>query len=106
MKVKEIKPLEKFEKISLKLPTSKSLTQRALICSALAEGVSKIIEPLKSEDTLLLKSALEDVGIKIKEDGNIWEVEGRCPPLLSGKRVFLGNNGTGARFFIAMASLG
>jgi len=106
MKVKEIKPLEKFEKISLKLPTSKSLTQRALICSALAEGVSKIIEPLKSEDTLLLKSALEDVGIKIKEDGNIWEVEGRCPPLLSGKRVFLGNNETGARFFIALASLG
>ena len=106
MKVKEIKPLEKFEKISLKLPTSKSLTQRALICSVLAEGVSKIIEPLKSEDTLLLKSALEDVGIKIKEDGNVWEVEGGCPPLLSGKRVFLGNNGTGARFFIALASLG
>ena len=106
MKVKEIKPLEKFEKISLKLPTSKSLTQRALICSALAEGVSKIIEPLKSEDTLLLKSALENIGIKIEEKGNVWEVEGRCPPLLSGKRVFLGNNGTGARFFIAMASLG
>ncbi|HEA83773.1 MAG TPA: 3-phosphoshikimate 1-carboxyvinyltransferase [Thermodesulfobacterium geofontis] len=106
MKVQEIKPLEKFEKISLKLPTSKSLTQRALICSALAEGVSKIIEPLKSEDTLLLKSALENIGIKIEEKGNVWEVEGRCPPLLSGKRVFLGNNGTGARFFIALASLG
>jgi len=106
MKVKEIKPLEKFEKISLKLPTSKSLTQRALICSALAEGVSKIIEPLKSEDTLLLKSALENIGIKIEEKGNVWEVEGRWPPLLSGKRVFLGNNGTGARFFIALASLG
>ena len=106
MKVQEIKPLEKFEKISLKLPTSKSLTQRALICSALAEGVSKIIEPLKSEDTLLLKSALENIGIKIEEKGNVWEVEGRWPPLLSGKRVFLGNNGTGARFFIALASLG
>jgi len=106
MKVQEIKSLEKFEKISLRLPTSKSLTQRALICSALAEGVSEIIEPLKSEDTFLLKSALKDVGIKIKENGNIWEVEGRFPPLLSGKRVFLGNNGTGTRFFIALASLG
>lgn len=106
MKEIEIKPLKNFEKISLKLPSSKSLTQRALICSALAEGISNILNPLVSEDTLLLKSALESVGIEIKEKKDIWEVKGRYPPLLLGNKVFLGNNGTGARFFMALASLG
>jgi 3-phosphoshikimate 1-carboxyvinyltransferase len=106
MNIKDVKPLKDFEKISLKLPTSKSLTQRALICSALAQGVSQIINPLISEDTLLLKDALEAIGVNIKEKENIWEVEGRFPPLLSEKKIYLGNNGTGARFFVALASLG
>ncbi|PMP93806.1 MAG: 3-phosphoshikimate 1-carboxyvinyltransferase, partial [Thermodesulfobacterium geofontis] len=63
MNSKEIKPLKNLKKISFKLPTSKSLTQRALICSALAQGISKIINPLISEDTLLLKEALKAVGV-------------------------------------------
>jgi 3-phosphoshikimate 1-carboxyvinyltransferase len=86
MNIKEVKPLKYFEKISLKLPASKSLTQRALICSALAQGVSQIINPLISEDTLLLKDALKAIGVNIKEKENIWEVEGRFTPLLSGKK--------------------
>ena len=106
MSIKEIKQLKNLKEISLKLPTSKSLTQRALICSALSKGVSQIINPLISEDTLLLKSALESVGVNIKENKNIWEIEGKYPPLLLEKRIYLGNNGTGARFFLALASLG
>lgn len=106
MGIKEIKQLKNLKEISLKLPTSKSLTQRALICSSLSKGVSQIINPLISEDTLLLKSALESVGVNIKENKNIWEIEGKYPPLLLEKRIYLGNNGTGARFFLALASLG
>lgn len=106
MGLKEIKPLKSFKKLSIKLPTSKSLTQRALICSALAKGISQIVNPLKSEDTLLLKKALEDVGVKVNEEKNVWRVEGKFPPLLLEKRIYLGNNGTGARFFIALSSLG
>ena len=106
MSIKEIKQLKNLKEISLKLPTSKSLTQRALICSALSKGVSQIINPLISEDTLLLKSALENVGVNIKENKNIWEIKGKYPPLLLEKRIYLGNNGTGARFFLALASLG
>uniref|UniRef100_A0A7V4JR14 3-phosphoshikimate 1-carboxyvinyltransferase n=1 Tax=Thermodesulfobacterium geofontis TaxID=1295609 RepID=A0A7V4JR14_9BACT len=106
MKIKEVKPLKDFEKISLKLPTSKSLTQRALICSALAKGISKIINPLISEDTLLLKEALEAIGVNIKGREDIWEIEGRFPPHLSEKKIYLGNNGTGARFFLALATIG
>ncbi len=106
MSIKEIKQLKNLKEISLKLPTSKSLTQRALICSALSKGVSQIINPLISEDTLLLKSALENVGVNIKENKNIWGIKGKYPPLLLEKRIYLGNNGTGARFFLALASLG
>jgi 3-phosphoshikimate 1-carboxyvinyltransferase len=103
---KEIKPLKSFKKINFKLPSSKSLTQRALICAALAEGVSKIINPLLSEDTLLLKQALEATGINIKEEGDTWIVTGKKQPYLSEKKVYLGNNGTGSRFFLAFSTLG
>ena len=106
MNCKEIKPLKSLKKINLKLPSSKSLTQRALICAALAEGVSKIINPLLSEDTLLLKQALEATGINIKEEGDTWIVTGKKQPYLSEKKVYLGNNGTGSRFFLAFSTLG
>ncbi len=106
MNLKEIKPLKNFKKIELTLPSSKSMTQRALICSSLSSGTSQIINPLISEDTLLLKSALESIGVIFKEKKNLWEVKGRYPPFLSNQRVYLGNNGTGARFFLALSSLG
>jgi 3-phosphoshikimate 1-carboxyvinyltransferase len=56
---KEIRPLKDFKRARLRVPSSKSLTQRALICSALADGKSRIINPLLSEDPRLLLSALE-----------------------------------------------
>lgn len=103
----EIKKIENFEKVVLSLPTSKSLTQRALICASLAEGISTIKNPLLSEDTLLLKEALEKVGVKIKTEESIWKVEGvKGKPVLSKEKIYLGNNGTGARFFLALSVLG
>lgn len=100
MKIKKILPLKKFYRHSLKLPSSKSLTQRALICSALARGSSLIKNPLLSEDPLLLKSALEATGVIFegKEEG--FEVKGvEGSPRLNKSKLYLGNNGTGARFF-------
>jgi len=106
LKYKKILPLKDFNKISLKLPSSKSLTQRALICSSLATGNSKIINPLISEDTLLLKSALSKLGTNFKDIEKGWEVEGIFPPKLEKEKIYLGNNGTGARFFLALSCLG
>jgi len=104
---REIRPLREFQKARLKVPSSKSLTQRAFICSALAEGKSRIINPLLSEDPRLLLSALEATGVKASFSDNILVIEGIAgKPNLSGEKVYLGNNGTGARFFIAYASLG
>ncbi|BAU23984.1 3-phosphoshikimate 1-carboxyvinyltransferase [Caldimicrobium thiodismutans] len=107
MEIKKILPLKKFYRHSLKLPSSKSLTQRALICSALARGSSFIKNPLLSEDPLLLKSALEATGVIFegKEEG--FEVKGvEGFPRLNKSKLYLGNNGTGARFFLAYSALG
>ncbi len=109
MEFKEVLPLKEFEAFSVSLPSSKSLTQRALICSALAEGESEIINPLMSEDPLLLKKALLTTGVDFKEDkkGGVERVKGiKGNPYLKGERVYLGNNGTGARFFLAYTTLG
>ena len=104
---KEIRPLKDFKRARLRVPSSKSLTQRALICSALADGKSRIINPLLSEDPRLLLSALEATGVKATFSENNLIIEGVAGrPNLSGEKVYLGNNGTGTRFFIAYASLG
>jgi len=107
-KIKEIYPLKDFKKIELELPSSKSLTQRALICASLAEGTSHLINPLISEDTLLLKEALAATNVRFDEieKDKVWKVRGGFPPLLSGAKVYLGNNGTGSRFFLSYACLG
>jgi 3-phosphoshikimate 1-carboxyvinyltransferase len=104
--IKEIKPVKDFNKIKIKLPSSKSLTQRALLCASLSEGESLILNPLKSEDTELLKEALVKTGVKIKENEKGWNVIGIKKPLLNKEEAHLGNNGTGSRFFLAYASLG
>lgn len=107
MESKIVYPLKDFEFLSLKLPASKSLTQRAYICSALARGESLILNPLKSEDPELLKEALCATGVIFEEKERGYLVKGISGrPRLNKERVYLGNNGTGARFFLAYATLG
>ena len=106
METKALKPLKGPVQVRLSLPGSKSLTQRALMCAALAEGESLLENPLLSEDTELLMAALSASGVRIKaaEEGlKIKGVGGK--PAFSKARVFFGNNGTGSRFFLAYAAL-
>lgn len=101
----EIQPVAKID-ISLEVPGSKSLTQRALIAASLAEGQSLLIGPLASEDTDYSSQALSQLGARI-EKGNDWRIHGTggkitpCPA-----PIFLGNNGTATRFLASVAALG
>ncbi len=107
MKIRKIEPLDRPLSRLIKVPGSKSITQRAMICAALARGESKLHGALRSEDSILLAEALEAVGVKVSIDDEsmtIVGVDGR--PKLSGKEIFMGNNGTGTRFFTALAALG
>lgn len=88
------------------LPGSKSVTNRALVLAALADGRSVVRRPLRSRDTELMVAALGVLGVDITNDGDDWVVEGVPGPLRpQGDRVDVGNAGTVARFLPAVAAL-
>ncbi|MBW2621845.1 MAG: 3-phosphoshikimate 1-carboxyvinyltransferase [Deltaproteobacteria bacterium] len=90
----------------IEIPGSKSLTHRALIISALAEGESRIIRPLMCEDTELTMKALQSLGAEITpEDGDL-EVKGTGGTLAeSGADIDLDNSGTSMRLLTSVAAL-
>ena len=59
---------------TLTLPGSKSLTNRALLLAALADGPSVVRRALRSRDTLLMAAALTSLGAAIDTDPDDWEV--------------------------------
>lgn len=61
---------------SVSVPPSKSLTIRALMCAALSNGESVIINPLISDDTNTAGSVLEQVGVRIIKADRVWKVTG------------------------------
>ena len=58
------------------IPASKSHTIRAIIIASLAEGISKLVNPLFSEDTCAAINACRAVGAKIERKGDRLIVEG------------------------------
>jgi 3-phosphoshikimate 1-carboxyvinyltransferase len=56
------------------LPGSKSLTNRALVLAALADGPSTVRRPLRSRDTLLMAAALTALGTRVDDRDADWAV--------------------------------
>lgn len=101
----EIQPLNNID-VTIEVPGSKSLTQRALIAASLAEGTSKLIGPLESEDTKYSSTALEQMGVVIERNKN-WTITGNGGVISPSDRpIFLGNNGTATRFLTSVVGLG
>ena len=74
--MKRIKPVKTIN-TTVRVPGSKSLTQRALIAAALASGDSTLVGPLASEDTSYTIGALRAMGIEIDNgDPERWLVKG------------------------------
>ncbi len=90
------------------LPGSKSLTNRALVLAALADGRSTVRRPLRSRDTELMAAALRVLGVEVADTpGGDWLVDGVPGSLRpGGDRVDVGNAGTVARFLPPVAALG
>lgn len=104
--MKEITPMANID-CQITVPGSKSLTQRALIAAALAEGTSTLVGPLASEDTEYTSAALLAMGISIEVGGGQWRVYGRGGRVATpAEPIFLGNNGTATRFLTSVAALG
>ena len=94
---------------TIRVPGSKSVTNRALIIAALAEGHSRIFNPLFSDDSFWLMNALVSLGIGVsadKEKGEVY-VSGQSGEIeASGVDLFVGNAGTVARFLPPVLALG
>jgi len=85
------------------LPGSKSITARALVLAALADGASRIVRPLRARDTDLMAAGLRGLGVGIAEDGDDWLV---TPAALRGPTdVDAGLAGTVLRFLPPVAAL-
>jgi 3-phosphoshikimate 1-carboxyvinyltransferase len=87
---------------SVRLPGSKSLTNRLLLLAALADGPSRVVAPLRARDALLMADALRALGVSIEDDGPDWII---TPGALHGGRVDTGLAGTVMRFVPPIAGL-
>jgi 3-phosphoshikimate 1-carboxyvinyltransferase len=88
------------------VPTSKSIMNRALIAAALADGVSKIINPSPADDCKLMIEALRMFGIIIEEHTDYLLVHGCGGKLTAPKtEIYVGNAGTTMRFLAGLASV-
>ena len=104
-----LKPISKING-EVNLPGSKSLSNRALLLAALAEGTTKITNLLESDDTRHMLKALKQLGIeyRLSEDKTECIVVGNGGPINSEsfEELFLGNAGTAMRPLCATLCLG
>ncbi|WP_036529222.1 3-phosphoshikimate 1-carboxyvinyltransferase [Nocardia sp. CNY236] len=84
------------------LPGSKSITNRALILAALADGPSTITGALRSRDTNLMITALRALGAAIEAEGDVVTIS---PAPLGAAAVDCGLAGTVMRFLPPVAAL-
>ena len=105
----EIKPIRHPLNATVRVPGSKSLTNRALLIAALANGKTRITNALFSDDSLYFAKALQTLGFDIRLDEANHEMTvtglgGKIPA--NHAELFIGNAGTAARFLSAFLTLG
>jgi 3-phosphoshikimate 1-carboxyvinyltransferase len=83
---------------TVRLPGSKSISNRVLLLAALAEGETTITNLLDSDDTRVMLDALEKLGVRVKRDGDTCVVTGTRGAFTARQAdLFLGNAGTAVR---------
>lgn len=96
----------------IKLPGSKSISNRTLLLAAIAKGTTEIRDLLASDDTARMLEALKLLGVRLEKIGdNDWRVHG-CNGTFPNKGsankpvdLFLGNAGTAFRPLTAALAL-
>ena len=110
METLEIHPVARPLDAVIRPPGSKSLTNRALIVAALAEGPSELRGALDSEDTRVMIDGLRRLGIAIERGfRSRADSDRRLRRSLAGDTsadLFVANSGTTIRFLTALAALG
>lgn len=102
MKQREIALMKQPLDLKLLLPGSKSITNRALLCAALAKGSTKLSGVLESDDTQVMMESLLKVGVEIEKKEGHWLIKGVAGQFKKGAAKFdLHNAGTATRFLTA-----
>ena len=109
MKSIQIKPIPNPLNSCVRVPGSKSLTNRTLLIAALAEGITTINNALFSEDSIFFANALQALGFNItlfpeNTRMTIMGLGGNIPSKQAD--LFIGNAGTAARFLSALLTIG
>lgn len=102
-----IKPFERPVRGGVTLPGSKSLTNRAMLLSALSDGPVTLTGALFSEDTEIMAEALRRLGFNVEEDeaSRRIKVDGRGGDIpATDAELFIGLAGTAARFMTALCA--
>jgi 3-phosphoshikimate 1-carboxyvinyltransferase len=100
-----IKPASLFAG-RVRVPSDKSITHRAVLLSALADGTSTIYDPLEAEDCLSTASVMESLGARVEKKPGVWKVTGKGLWSFSAPKKTLdcGNSGTTMRLVSGILS--
>jgi len=111
----QIQPISQPLTASVRVPGSKSLTNRALMVAALADGTTRLANTLSSDDSFYFAESLRRLGFNVylepepdqqnaSPSMTVTGLKGRIPAVQAD--LFIGNAGTAARFLTAMLTLG
>jgi 3-phosphoshikimate 1-carboxyvinyltransferase len=89
-----------------RVPGSKSITNRALLLAAAADGTSELVAPLVSDDTVAFREALTGLGVDVEVGEDRWTVTGLGHAPRTGAAVRCADAGTAARFLPVLAAAG
>ena len=92
----------------VRLPGSKSISNRVLLLAALSQGQTKVHDLLASDDTTVMLTALKQLGCVIEQHGDSVTIDGLGGQLHGSEaKLFMGNAGTAMRpLTAALAMLG
>jgi 3-phosphoshikimate 1-carboxyvinyltransferase len=106
-----IRPLDRPPDAVVRVPGSKSVTNRALVCAALAEGTSVLRDVLVADDTEAMIGVLDAIGVDVRLDRDHRTVtvvgcDGTLPAPGAEVEVDVRQSGTTARFVPPLLALG
>jgi 3-phosphoshikimate 1-carboxyvinyltransferase len=91
---------------TVKLPGSKSISNRVLLLAGLADGLTRVHDLLDSDDTRVMLDALRALGCGVAHEADVCVVRGLGGRLVEHEtELFLGNAGTAMRPLVATLAL-
>lgn len=105
--VMELTPCRHPVEGTLRPPSDKSITHRAILFSALAPGTVRVLHPLVAQDTLSSRRLVESLGVKVEAGDDEWILTSPGPSQWKSDRTVIdcGNSGTTMRLGMGLLAL-